>query len=363
MNSKKILVAVDSFKGCFSSVEAGDIIKEVLVSEGFTNISVMGVSDGGDGFTEAVSALHGAVVKKVNVKGPFFYEVPAKYVLFGDTAVIESAQACGIVYGLDVMNSTTYGVGQMIDDAVANGAKHIVLGLGGSATNDGGSGMLCALGAVFNKKHPFIPAGRTLCNITDADFSAVSEKMKDIDVLGCCDVNAVFNGKNGAAYRFAKQKGASSEEIKRLDSGLEHLSRYYKKGISDIAGTGAAGGLGGAILMLPKGKLESGFKLFARLSDLENAISSADIVITGEGKTDARSAEGKLPSGIALTCKTYNKPCYIICGCTDGDISTLNEYGVLKVFPSYDKPQKQIEKADAVLHLMKAASAFAEAIR
>jgi glycerate kinase len=350
---KNILIAPDSFKGTLTSREAGDIIQSAFMKARFDNITVLPVSDGGDGMTDAVKEALGGKTVKTEVKGPFFETIKAEYILCGKTAVIESAEACGLIRvpedSRDPMNTTTYGVGQLISDALSKGAENIIIGLGGSATNDGGVGMACALGVKFYSDYSFIPVGRTLINIKRIDLSSLDKRLKNAHITACCDVSNPFCGKNGAAYVYAKQKGASPEEIKRLDAGLEHLADIITNtDLKTFPGSGAAGGLGGGIAAFLGGTLMKGFEVISGLLGLEKKIQETDIVITGEGKTDSQTSSGKLPAGIASICKKYSKTCILISGCIDGDISSLYDTGVTKAYATVtDIPKKLPSKREA----------------
>ncbi len=358
----KILITTDSFKGTFSSSEAGEIIRSAFADSGFDDVTVLPVSDGGDGLTEAALYIKGSKVVKTKVKNPFFNEVTAKYVIVGDSAIIESAEACGIMYGKDVMNATTYGVGQLMLSAIANGAKKLIIGLGGSGTNDGGAGMACALGAKFYDTYSFIPVGRTLGNVKKADLSKMNKNLKDVEIIACSDVDSPFCGNAGAAYRFARQKGAAPAEVERLDAGLESFASVV--GIDKaLPGSGAAGGLGGGLAVFAGAKIRRGFEVLNPLLGIEDAVRSADVVITGEGKTDIQTLAGKLPYGIAELCYSYGRHCILISGCTDGDIETIYDAGVSQIFTCFEEPPKTLDKDDARKRLYSASCRAANSLR
>lgn len=218
----------------------------------------------------------------------------------------------------DVMNATSYGTGELIKFAVSKGFNNIILGLGGSGSCDGGAGALSALGAVFRNIDGEIidcPKGGDLVNIYGAGFTNL---VKDINFTYACDVENPYFGKNGAAYVFAKQKGADNEQIKILDDGLKMLNAFLPVDISKVTGAGAAGGICGGLYSVYGGKIKSGFDILADYSNLEEKIISSDIVITGEGKTDKQTLMGKLPYKIAELCKKHNKKCIVISGIIDG---------------------------------------------
>lgn len=366
---KRILIATDSYKGSLSSKDVGEIINSAFLREGFGENVVLPVSDGGDGMTEAVKEAVGGEIVNVSVKGPMFDEVSAEYVLLGKTAIIESSRACGLSLvpekQRDVMNATTYGVGQMIAHALSKGAENIIIGLGGSATNDGGTGMAAALGVKFYGDYPFIPVGRTLENIKRIDKSGLDKRLLKANIVACCDVDSPFCGKKGAAFMFAGQKGASAEEIKRLDAGLAHLASLIPDiNLKKQQGSGAAGGLGGGIVAFLGGTLKRGFDVMSGLIGLEDKIKMFDMVITGEGKTDVQTLTGKLPSGIAALCKKHGKECIIISGCVEGDISPLFDAGVSAVYPTVeDVPKKTPSQMDAADALYRTALKVAKEIK
>ena len=359
----KVLIACDSFKGTFSSAKAGSIIKKGLEKRGIHDVSVCPVSDGGDGFGSVIAHADGARQVSANVKDAFFGETAAEYHFIGEDAYIESARACGLRFGKDVMRATTYGVGQLIYSAAVNGAKRVYLGLGGSGTNDGGCGMACALGVKFCGSQPFIPTGRNLGEIKSYDLSGLYGIVKKTEIIGCIDVDSVFYGENGASLTFSRQKGATPEEAKRLDEGMKKLASLFPFDINSLPGSGAAGGMGGGIAAFLGGKLERGFDVIARLTKIEEKIKAADAVITGEGRTDGQTAHGKLPIRIAELCKKHRKPCYIVSGSVYGDISPLYAEGIADVFTSYDVPPREIDKAEAEARLADASSRAAEQIK
>lgn len=366
---KRILISTDSYKGTLSSKEAGEIINSAFMREGFFDNLVLPLSDGGDGMTEAVREAAGGETVRAEVKGPLFEQVAAEYVRIGKTAVIESSQACGLVRvpenSRDVMNATTYGVGQLILHALSGGAENIILGLGGSATNDGGTGMACALGVKFYGDYPFIPVGRSLENIKRIDMSGLDPRVKRANIIACCDVDNPFFGKNGAAYIFATQKGASKEEVRRLDKGLSHLASLITNvDLKNLPGSGAAGGLGGGIAAFLGGNLKRGFDVISSFVCLEDKIRQFDMVITGEGKTDFQTLSGKLPAGVAAVCKKYSKKCILISGCIEGDISPLFERGISLAYAAAEEvPQKTPDKTEAADALYRTALRAAKEIK
>jgi len=296
----KIVIACDSFKGTFSSTDIADAIKKAVQKRlPDAEIVSIPVSDGGEGVVDVLKEAMGGVEVTVTVTDPNFEQTDAAFLLCGDTAVIESAQACGITLSkpLDTKKKTTYGVGEMIKAAVERGAKRILLGLGGSGTTDGGCGMAAALGTSFFDKEgkPIVPVGETLLKIDSVKI------VKKYDVTALCDVKNPLFGKNGAAYIYGPQKGATDSDVEMLDEGLKHLSDIIGSNgydYSQIPGAGAAGGLGYGVLTFCNGKLRRGIDVVLDELRFEEKIKGADYIVTGEGALDHQSFCGKVVDGI-----------------------------------------------------------------
>ncbi|MDX1809968.1 MAG: glycerate kinase [Sulfurospirillaceae bacterium] len=351
-----VLIAIDSFKGSLSTNEASDAIAEGIgeVSEQFV-VKQVPISDGGEGtFEILLHELKGEEIK-VRVKDPLFNEITAKYGILEDgTAILEMASAAGLPLVEDKlrnpMNTTTYGVGQMIEDALQKGCRKFIIGIGGSATNDGGIGMLRALGFRFFDHHDkeLNPIGRSLCEIEKIDTNEVNPKLKACEFIIACDVDNPFYGPNGAAFVFGKQKGASEKEIIALDKGLEHFSNVIKRDlgvdVSSLKGAGAAGGLGGAFKAFLDAKLEPGTKIIFEKLDVENKIKWADIIITGEGKLDFQTAMGKAPVGISRLAKKYDKIVIALSGSLTDDAYACHDQGITAMFSIINMPMS-LERA------------------
>ena len=349
MSEKKIIIAPDSFKGSISSVKAAEAIKDGFKKEGFKNIVCVPMADGGEGTTEAMIASSGGKMISIRVHGPMSDEVDAFYGIMGDgkTAVIEMAAASGLPLVLGEKNpmiATTYGTGQLMRNAAQRGCKKIILGLGGSATNDGGAGMARALGAKFlYADGTELPdGGGALINLDSIDISNFDTRFNDIEIEVACDVNNPLCGENGAAAVYGPQKGASPETVKMLDSALSKLSgvisRDLKKDILDLPGSGAAGGLGGGLVAFTGAKLKSGVDIVMDAAGLGELILDADLVITGEGQTDFQTAFGKVPAGIASLCKKYRKPLVCISGGLGENYEALYDIGITSMFSICDMP-------------------------
>lgn len=348
---KKIVIAVDSFKGSLSTFQAGEAIAEAA-KQVYKNVdaSIYPIADGGEGTVETViSATEGELVKTV-VTGPLGKKTEAVYGFIPKTktAVMEMSAAAGITLigenERNPMNTTTFGVGEMIADAVTKGCRNFVIGIGGSATNDGGVGMLQALGFEFldENKMQVSPGGRGLKDIVEIRTENAIKELKECSFKVACDVKNVLCGENGCSAIYGPQKGATKEMIKDMDLWLEKYSYLTKKVIptsdANYPGTGAAGGVGFAFLSYLNGKLESGSELVMELTGLEDGVKDADLVITGEGRLDGQTQMGKVPIGVARLAKKYNKPVVAFSGCVTDDAVVCNEHGIDAFFPILRKP-------------------------
>ncbi len=312
---KKILIAPDSFKGTISSLEVCDILKQSF-SQVFKNeIITLPIADGGEGSIDAF--LHIKKGKKVylKTKDPYFNDIESFYGLLEDgTAIIEMATSAGLplVKEKNPLLTTTYGVGQQILHAVQNGSKTIIICLGGSATNEAGCGLACALGAKFFHKDgkEFIPLGQSLKDIENIDLEDLKKNLQGVKINTMCDINNPFYGKNGAAYVFAPQKGADENMVKILDENLKALNDKIKElfnlDLQEVAGSGAAGGMGGGMLAFLDSKLKFGIDVILENAHFDELLKDTLFVISGEGKTDSQSIGGKALCGIAKRCKASN---------------------------------------------------------
>lgn len=308
----KIVVAPDSFKGTLSSIKICNIVSdEIIKIFPKCNVVSIPIADGGEGTVD--SFLRSTEGKKVYVEvtGPYFKKVHTYYGLIdnGNTAVIEMAAAAGLPMVAGCENpslTTTYGVGELILHAIENGAKKIVIGLGGSCTNDGGCGLLAALGIkFFNKNNEnFIPTGGTLGDIFDIDVTQKNEKLPGVKIYAMCDVTNPLYGPKGAAYIFAPQKGADKEMVMLLDKNLQVFGNMLEKvsgknKVAMLPGAGAAGGLGAGLHALLDVPLVSGIDMILETIRFDKIIEGADMIITGEGQIDGQSLEGKVIHGVS----------------------------------------------------------------
>lgn len=324
----KIILAPDSFKGSLSAAKAAQIL-EVACKKVFGKVQTiqMPIADGGEGTTEAfVMATFGGY-GECEVTGPLNSSVKARYGMIGGgkTAVIEMAQASGLplvpVFMRDPMKTTSKGTGELIEHVLMQGADEIIIGIGGSATNDGAMGMLAALGAKFYDEagEELFGCGKNLIKVRHIDLSEMDEKLKDIKITVICDVNNPLLGENGATYIYGRQKGADDLALLQLEEGMENYANVFlsEHGI-DIAcfsGAGAAGGMGGALKGILKADLKPGIDAVLDALRFEEELKTADLVVTGEGFLDAQSVKyGKAVAGIAKRCAEHGMPLAIITG-------------------------------------------------
>ena len=356
---KRIVVASDSFKGTLSSMDICSLFNEAFKDKKDYIVHSLPLADGGEGSLEAIATCIKG--RYVEVEVTSLYRCPMKVFLYIDNdnnAYIETASCAG--FNLKKDNSdpgqvTTYGLGEQIRKAIELGCKNIYMFLGGSATNDGGCGLASALGTVFydKKGNPFIPTGYSLIDIAKIDNSRVKEQLKGINIVALSDVKSPFFGPEGAAYKFGPQKGATKEGVVLLDEGLRHLSKVIQKDlgldISSLAGSGAAGGLGGGLVAFAKAKIVSGIDAILDLIHFDEVIQNADLIISGEGKLDKQTLDGKVIDGVAKRCKKYKKPLSIIVGINTIDEKLVKEkYLCLKdIYETNDKhlPFEEIIKS------------------
>lgn len=341
-----IVVSPDSFKGSASANDVAHSIKKGLESNNKCDIDVIScpIADGGEGTLDAIVKKENII--NIEVSGPLFEKVKAEYGYIGKTAVIEMAKASGLTL-IDIekrsaIKTSTYGVGEMINDALKRGFRDFIITLGGSATNDGGCGMFSSLGATFLDKNgkSFIPTGGSLCDIDTIDLSHLNPVINECSFIIATDVTNPLTGNEGATMVYGKQKGASDEELELIENGMKHYSDILYsmtgKDISKIKGSGAAGGLGVPLLVFCKSKIQSGIESVLNALDYENIVKNADIIITGEGKIDRQSLYGKAISGVSKYAKKYNKPVYCFVGTVGDDIEEIKKMGICDVFSVSD---------------------------
>ena len=348
---KRIVTVPDSFKGTLSSKEICDIIRErVGVHFPDAELVSLPVADGGEGSVDCfLSATRGELIK-CRAENPFFEQIESFYGLIneGKTAVIEMAACAGLPLVEDRKNpllATTYGVGTLIKDAISRGACEIILGLGGSATNDFGCGAAASLGVRFfdGEGKRFIPTGSTLASVEKIDLSGVFSKLKGVNITLMCDVKNPVFGERGAAYVYAPQKGASPKDVELLDRGLRHICEVVKrelgKDVSTLSGGGAAGAMAGGMIAFFDALVKMGIDAVLDAVDFDRILEGADVVFTGEGKIDSQSLEGKVVCGVAKRSYKKGVPVVAIVGGIDGDISPIYELGVNSVFAINRMPE------------------------
>lgn len=340
---KKIILIPDSFKGTMSSKEVCDIMKKSLNNHfPETEVIAIPVADGGEGSVDSFLAAVGGKKNYVMVKGPYFEDLESFYgVLSDNTAIIEMSAAAGLPLvgeNRHAERTTTFGVGQLIEHAVNSGCKRIIVGLGGSATNDGGTGAAAALGLKFKNAYgkEFIPLGGTLNLIASIDSGSLNPLLKDVEIITMCDIDNPLCGENGAAAVFAPQKGADAHMVRVLDSNLAHLAEIVKrdlgKEIADIPGAGAAGGMGGGMVAFFNSRLQMGIDTVLDAVGFNSLLESADLVISGEGKIDSQSLRGKVVIGCARRAKEAGVPLIAVVGDIGDNIDSAYDEGVRAIF-------------------------------
>ena len=340
---KKIVVISDSFKGSLSSKEILNIFQEVK-EEYLPNVIIKSfpIADGGEGTVEAFSSFQKGQIVNIRVHDSYMNMVDTKYFINEDNeAIIEIASSSALTQvkdNKDPSKTSTYGIGEQIKDAIKRGVKKIYIGLGGSSTNDMGTGAACALSTIFYNQNnePFIPVGGTLKDIVSYDDSETKKLLKDVEIICLSDVNNVTYGPDGASFVYAKQKGADEAMIKMLDDGLKHLSSLIYNisniDVSNLPKGGAAGAFGAGSYAFLNAKLKSGIDTILQLLHFEDEIKDADYIFTGEGKIDYQTLKGKAIYGISKIANKHRVPLICICGLVDSSINqdNLKELGIIK---------------------------------
>ena len=340
---KKIVLAIDSFKGCLSSKEIEQCIAEEIhrILPSCQTVCIP-IADGGEGMLDTlIEATQGTFVS-TQAHDPLMRIRPARYGILGDqrTAIIEMAEINGLTTLSPIernpMKTSTYGTGELIKDALEKGFRRFIIGIGGSATNDAGMGMMQALGAhLYDKQgNELEQGGKIMEQIAHINLNHLHPALKEATFIVACDVQNPFCGPQGAAYVFARQKGASEEQIRQLDEGMRHLAllieRDFSSNINKVKGSGAAGGLGGAFATFLQAHLQSGIDLLLDAVDFDRKITNANWIITGEGKADRQTAEGKVPAGVLKRAKKANIPVMLIAGKVE-DKACLQQMGFARI--------------------------------
>ncbi len=341
----KIVIAPDSFKESLSAMEVATCIekgfKQVFPHADYVKVPM---ADGGEGTVQSLVDATGGRIVTCQVTGPLGQPVEGFYGLLGDgdTAVIEMAAASGLHLvppaNRNPLITTSFGTGELIQAALEQNVKRIIVGLGGSATNDAGLGMLQALGAQCTDAQGFaLPAGGAALNSLAAiDLSTLDARLQHIELLVACDVDNPLCGTHGASAVFGPQKGATAEMVETLDNALKQFAHVVKsdlnKNILQLSGGGAAGGMGAALVGVLNAELQPGVDIVIEALKLDNLVQDADLVITGEGRIDSQTIHGKTPIGVARTAKRYDKKVIAIAGCFTPDYSVVHEHGLDAVF-------------------------------
>lgn len=342
----KVVIAIDSLKGSLSSMEAGMAIKDgILAAKPDAEVIVKPLADGGEGTTDAlIEGMNGERID-LTVTGPMHTPVDAYYGYLKDTntAVMEMASAAGITLVPDSeknpLLATSYGVGEMINDAIQRGCRNFIIGIGGSVTNDGGIGMLKALGVRFLDENgeDAGEGGQSLAKVARIDVSGMNPLLKECHIQVACDVNNPLCGENGSTYVYGPQKGVTEDMKKTLDEAMAHFARVTSETLENdymnTPGAGAAGGLGYAFLAYTGAALTPGIELILDAVGLEEELSGADVVVTGEGRLDFQTAMGKAPVGVARLAKKYNAKVIAFAGSVTKEATACNKEGIDAFFP------------------------------
>lgn len=356
----KIVIAPDSFKESMSALEAA-----CAIEEGFKTIYPTAdyikvpMADGGEGTVQSIIDATGGTLKKLSVTGPLLSSVDAFYGISGDKklAVIEMAAASGLEKVLpqdrNPLITTTIGFGELIEDAINEGVSEILLGIGGSATNDGGAGIIQRLGGKLldENNSPISPNGEGLGRLRKIDISNMNPRLKEIKIRVAWDVDNPLTGPNGASFIYGPQKGGTPEQLELLDQNLSHyaslIKKQLKKDVEFLPGAGAAGGLGAGLVAFLDGKLERGGNLLVDILDLEEKISGADLVITGEGGINHQTIFGKTPVAVSRVAKKHNVPVIAIAGSLSKGYEEIFKEGITAAFsiiPEFSSLQAALEK-------------------
>ena len=362
----KIVIAPDSFKGSLTNIEVADAI-ELGIKEVFPEAEIIKIpmADGGEGTVQClVNATAGKILRQ-EVINPLGKKINASYGILGDqkTAVIEMAEASGITLisseERNPLITTTYGTGQLIKSALNKGCSKMIIGIGGSATNDGGAGMVQALGVrLLDRQDKEIGfGGAELMNIHHIDISQMDQRISKLEILVASDVKNPLCGPSGATRIYGPQKGATEEMMVVLEEALEHFERIIDetlhKDVKNIPGAGAAGGLGAGLMAFLDAKLKPGIEIIVEAVKLEKAVKDADLVITGEGKIDSQTIYGKVPVGVAKIAKKYDIPVMAIGAIIDKDAEIVHKYGIDFLVKVSDPPMSLTETKQNKFYLIR----------
>ncbi|GAB2548921.1 glycerate kinase [Gracilibacillus alcaliphilus] len=365
----KIIIAPDSFKGSLSAIDAANAMDRGI-RKAFPQAEtvLLPVADGGEGTLETLVTATKGEIREIHVAGPLGEEVLAAYGVLGDQqiCVIEMATASGLTLiseeELSPLTATTYGTGQLIKQALDDGFNSFIIALGGSATNDGGAGMLQALGLkLLDKKGKEVGyGGGALNQIASIDISSFDARIKDCMFLIASDVENPLIGPNGASHIFGPQKGATPEMVEQLDHNLAHFADQVEKAtdirLHDRPGAGAAGGIGGAFQAFFPCEVQRGIDVVLEYSRMAAFLSDANLVITGEGKVDGQTASGKTPLGVAQLAQKHDVPTIIIAGAVGAGAEILHSYGVVSIHSLINQPMPLEEAVDQAAVLLESST-------
>jgi glycerate kinase len=342
--AEKFIVIPDSFKGTMTSADVCTIMRE-QIARFFPETEVVSVpiADGGEGTVEAFLTALGGERAFCRVSGPFGEPVDASYgIIGGDTAILETSSCAGLPLAagrLDPFAATTYGLGELMADAVRRGCRRLVIGLGGSCTNDAGAGMAAALGVRFRDADgkEFVPTGGTLKNVAEIDCSKARRFLADVRITAMCDVESPLYGPEGAAFVFAPQKGANQEDVLKLDAGLRRIAAVMRQSlgtdVSALPGGGAAGGMGAGMKAFLGAELQPGIQTVLELVRFDEMLAGARLVFTGEGRLDGQSVRGKVVGGVAKHARDAGVPVVAVVGDAGEGAEKVYDAGVTAVFP------------------------------
>ena len=361
----KIVIAPDSFKGSLTALQVAEAI-EVGLRRVFPTAAIEKVpmADGGEGTVQSLVDATGGEILTARVRDPLGNPIDAQYGVLGDgiTAVIEMAAASGLTLvplaKRDPRVTTTYGTGELIRAALGHGCRKLIIGIGGSATNDGGAGMAQALGAklLTASNEQIGPGGGHLATLNSIDLSELDQRIREMETVVACDVNNPLTGKEGASHVYGPQKGATPEMIEELDANLAHFNKIVQrdlsKSVGDVPGAGAAGGLGAGLMAFLNASLKSGIEIVTEATQLSKQFAGADLVITGEGQINFQTVFGKTPVGVAKVAKTHNIPVIAIAGSiadrSDG-VYNAGIDAIVDIVPEPMSLETAIEKATTLI--------------
>ncbi len=362
----RVVIAPDSFKGSASAKEVAQAIADGLkVALPDSEFDLVPMADGGEGTVEALVVATGGKIVTKRVTGPLGEPVDAFFGILGDgeTAVIEMAAAAGLHLvppeKRNPLLTTTYGVGELIKAALDAGCKRVIVGIGGSATNDGGAGMAQALGAKLLDEdgNEIGFGGGELGKVARIDINELDSRLRETEILVACDVTNPLTGPNGASAVYGPQKGATPEMVKLLDENLRHYAAIIRRDlgvdVEHVPGAGAAGGLGAGLMAFCQAKLKRGVELVIQAVRLDERVQKANLVITGEGKIDFQTGFGKVPHGVAQVAKRYKKPVIAVVGQLGEGSEKCREWGIDACFAITDKPMSEQEAMANTLVLLK----------